>query len=175
MRFIVKVEWQEEDGTITRPDLGQIDSNALQSASDVGLKLSDTKPILTQLQNIVAKVQLDRYCQSVRCCPSCRLPRRVKDYRERRLDSVLGRIVVRAPRFQCCRACEDGGTYSPVSQLLAERVLPELWHLQAELAAELSYARAAALLRKILPTTGGLSAMTTRNRTVAIGNRIEQG
>jgi hypothetical protein len=46
--------------------------------------------------------------------------------------------------------------------------------LQAELAAELSYARAAALLRKILPTTGGLSAMTTRNRTVAIGNGIEQ-
>ena len=51
MRFIVKVEWQEEDGTIARADLGQIDSNALQSASDVGLKLSDTKPILTQLQN----------------------------------------------------------------------------------------------------------------------------
>ena len=52
MRFIVKVEWQEEDGTIARVDLGQIDSRALQSASDVGLKLSDVKPILAQLQNI---------------------------------------------------------------------------------------------------------------------------
>jgi hypothetical protein len=56
MRFIVKVEWQEEDGTIAGADLGQIDSNALQSASDVGLKLSDAKPILTQLQNIITKV-----------------------------------------------------------------------------------------------------------------------
>lgn len=78
MRFIVKVEWQEEDGTVATAELGQIDSNALQSASDVGLKLSDTKPILTQLQNIIIKVQMDRYCQSVRCCPSCPLPRRVK-------------------------------------------------------------------------------------------------
>ena len=92
MRFIVKVKWKEEDGTITRADLGQIESTALQSASDVGLKLSDTKPILTQLQNIVTRVQMDRYCQSVRCCPAWRLPRRVKDYRERRLDSVLGTI-----------------------------------------------------------------------------------
>ena len=103
MRFIVKVEWQEEDGTIARAELGQIDSNPLQSASDLGLKLADMKPILTQLQNIIIKVQMDRYCESVRCCPSCRLPRRIKDYRERRLDSVLGTIVVRAPRFQCCQ------------------------------------------------------------------------
>ena len=51
---------------------------------------------------------------------------------------------------------------------------PSCAHLQAEFAAELSYARAAALLRKVLPTTGGLSAVTTRNRTVVIGNRIEQ-
>jgi hypothetical protein len=72
MRFIVKVEWQEEDGTIAGADLGQIDSNPLQSASDVGVKLSDTKPILTQLQNIITRVQMDRYCQSVRCC-SCHL------------------------------------------------------------------------------------------------------
>jgi len=87
---------------------------------------TDTKPILTQLQNIITKVQMDSYCQSVRGCPSCRLPRTVKDYRERRLDSVLGTIVVRAPRFQCCQACEGSGTYSPVSQLLPDRVLPEL-------------------------------------------------
>jgi len=30
MRFIVKVEWQEEDGTLTKAELGQINSNALQ-------------------------------------------------------------------------------------------------------------------------------------------------
>ena len=30
MRFLVKVEWQEEEGTRTSAELGQINSNALQ-------------------------------------------------------------------------------------------------------------------------------------------------
>ena len=80
MRFIVKVEWQEEDGTKAHADLGQIDSNAIQSASDVGLKLFDTKPILTQLQNIITKIQMDHYCQSVRCCPSCLSLPKIRSY-----------------------------------------------------------------------------------------------
>jgi hypothetical protein len=75
IRFIVKREWQEEDGTLTRAELGQIDSNAYQSAPDVGLTLSDTTPILTPLQDIITKVQIDRYCDSVRCYDSCRLRR----------------------------------------------------------------------------------------------------
>jgi hypothetical protein len=36
MRFIVKVEWQEEDGTIAWAGLGEIDSNVLRSASALG-------------------------------------------------------------------------------------------------------------------------------------------
>jgi hypothetical protein len=57
---------------------------------------------------------------------------------------------------------------------LPERVLPELCHLQSELSAELPYSRAAAILQKLLPATGGLSAMTTRNRTLVVGTRIER-
>ncbi len=70
----VKVEWQQEDGTVASAELGRIDSDGLHSAADLGLKLSDTKPILAQLQNIVTKVQVRSHCQSVRSCPSCRAP-----------------------------------------------------------------------------------------------------
>ena len=66
MRFTVKVEWQQEDGTATTAELGRIDSDALHSAADLGLKLSDTKPILAQLQNIVTNIQVRSYCESVR-------------------------------------------------------------------------------------------------------------
>jgi hypothetical protein len=66
MRFTVKVEWQQEDGTVTTAELGRIDSDALHSAADLGLKLSDTKPILAQLQNIVTNIQVRSYCESVR-------------------------------------------------------------------------------------------------------------
>jgi hypothetical protein len=45
---------------------------------------------------------------------------------------------------------------SLVSELLPERVSPELPHLQVKLAAQLSYRQAAAFLGELLPETGGL-------------------
>src|SRR5262249_11813441 len=50
----------------------------------------------------------------------------------------------------------------------------ELRHLQAKLAAQYPYRRAAAILGELLPNTGGLNHATTRNRTLAIGKRMEQ-
>jgi hypothetical protein len=173
MQFTVKVEWQQEDGTVAMAELGRIDSDGLNSATDFGLKLSDTKPILAQLQKIVTKIQVLSCCQSVRNCPSCRAPRSVKGYRVRRLDSIYGKVILRAPRFERCRACDCAGIYSPLTELLPERILPELLHLQAELSAKLPYSRTAAILQKFLPAIGGLSAMTTLNRTLVVGQRIE--
>jgi hypothetical protein len=62
---------------------------------------------------------------------------------------------------------------SPLADFLPDRSLPELRHLQAKLAAELPYRRATELLRELLPQTGGVTPMTTRNRTLKIGNAIE--
>jgi hypothetical protein len=56
----------------------------------------------------------------------------------------------------------------------AERVSPELLHLQVELAAQLPYCQAAALLDELLPETGGLNYATTRYRTLAVGKRIKE-
>jgi hypothetical protein len=174
MRFTLKVEWQQDDGTVATAELGELYAGGLRSASDLGLKLSDAKPVLTRLQNIVAATQVSSYCESVRKCPSCRVPRRIKDYRERKLDSVFGTVSLTAPRFERCQACDRPGVFSPLTELLPTRALPELGHLQAELAAELPYARAAAILQKFVPSTGGLSAVTTRNRTLVVGKRIER-
>ena len=79
-----------------------------------------------------------------------------------------------APRFDGCRHCGERGITSPVSELLPEQVSPELRHLQAQLAAQLPYRQAAALLEELLPETGGLNYATTRNRTLAVGRRIEE-
>jgi hypothetical protein len=61
-----------------------------------------------------------------------------------------------------------------VSELLPERVSPELRHLQAQHAAQFPYRQAAALLEELLPEIGGLNYATTRNRTLAVGKRIEE-
>jgi hypothetical protein len=58
--------------------------------------------------------------------------------------------------------------------LLPERVSPELRHLQAKLAVQLPYRQAAAIPQELLPETGDLNHATTRNRTFAVGKRIEQ-
>jgi hypothetical protein len=81
---------------------------------------------------------------------------------------------VGAPRFDGCRHCCEQRIASPVSELLPERASPELRHLQAQLAAQLPYRQAAALLEELLPQTGGLNYATTRNRTLAVGKRIEE-
>jgi hypothetical protein len=79
----------------------------------------------------------------------CRL--QLNRRRCRRFDTVFGRLAVRAPRFDGCRHCVERLIASPVSELLPERVSPELRHLQAELAAQLPYRQAAALLEELLP------------------------
>ena len=88
--------------------------------------------MLQRLQEIVVSEQLQRYCEAVRPCPRCHRRRHLKDYRCRRFDTVFGRLGVRAPRFDGCRHCGEQLIASPVSELLPERVSPELRHLQAE-------------------------------------------
>jgi hypothetical protein len=117
MRFTVKVEWQREDGTVATAELGRLDGAGLHSGTDLGLKSADTKAIFARLQNIIMTIQVRSYRKSFSNCPSCRAPRRIKEYRERRLDSVFGKVFRRAPRFERCRTCDRAGTHSPLSEL----------------------------------------------------------
>jgi hypothetical protein len=174
MQYTIKAEWEQEDGSVIVAELGTIEGEACQSASDVGLKLADVKPLLTRLQEVVVREQLRNYCHQSRRCSCCQRQRNVKDYRQRRLDTVLGQITVQAPRFEGCPVCDQKHVFSPISRLLPQRVLPELHHLQARLATELPYRQATALLRELLPSTGGLTPVTTRQRTLAVGQRMEQ-
>jgi hypothetical protein len=174
IQFIITANWQREDGSITTTQLATVDRDGCRSAKDVGLQLADAKRILGRLQEIVVSEQLQRHCEAVRPCPRCHRRRHVKDHRRRRLDTVFGRLVVDAPRFDGCRHCGERRITSSVSELLPERVSPELRHLQAKLAAQLPFRQAAALLDELPPVTGGLNRATTRNRTLAVGKRIEE-
>ena len=169
LEFTITVNWHREDGSIATTQLGTLDRGACSSAEGVGLQLANAKPILERLQEIMVSEQLERYCEAVRPCPRCHRRRHLKDYRRRRFDTVFGRLVVSAPRFDGCRHCGERLVASPVSELLPERVSPELRHLQAELAVQLPYRQAAALLEELLPETGGLNYATTRNRTLGVG------
>jgi hypothetical protein len=96
MQYRVKIEWNQEDGSFATAEFGQVECGPCQSAADVGVKLADAKPLLARLQQVVVSQQLRDYCAASRPCPSCQARRNLKDYRTRRLDTVLGRIAVDA-------------------------------------------------------------------------------
>jgi hypothetical protein len=60
LEFTITVNWRREDGSIATTLLATLARGACRSAEDVGLQLSDAKPILGRLQEIVVSEQLQR-------------------------------------------------------------------------------------------------------------------
>ena len=174
MHFTIRVEWRRQDGTTATEELVTQNQDACKSAGDVGLPLAEAKRIVAWLQGIVVNEQVEQYCETARRCPACGEYRPLKDNRQRRVYTVLGKLTVKAPRFEGCRACKDRPCVSPVSELLRDRVSPELRYLQAKFAAQLPYRKAAGMLRELLPESGGLNHATTRNRTLAVGRSLDR-
>ena len=104
----------------------------------------------------------------------CGRLRPIKDFRCRPLDTVLGTVRLRVPRYRYCKCGCDTQVCNPTSEVLSGRVTPELRHLQVSLGAQLSYRKAADLLRILLPPTGGTNHTTTRARLIAVGERIDE-
>jgi hypothetical protein len=78
------------------------------------------------------------------------------------------------PRYRYCKCGCDTQVYNPIAEVLSGRVTPELRHLQVSLGAQLSYRKAADLLRMLLPPVGGTTHTTTRARLITVGERIDQ-
>ena len=92
MRWIIKAERVDDDGN-QQPTvvLGAIERRAAcTNAQNIGVNLQESQQILGKLQDVVVRQQLEEYCARKRKCDSCGKPRPIKDYRRRRLDTVLG-------------------------------------------------------------------------------------
>ena len=107
-------------------------------------------------------------------CLTCGRLRPVKDYRRGRLDTVQGTVRLRVPRYRYCECRSGTQVWNPISEVLSGRVTPELRHLQVSLEAQISYRKAADLLRMLLPPMGGTTGTTTRSRVIAVGERIDE-
>lgn len=97
MRWIVKAELVRDDGAIESVELGSVERRPAQTATDVGLTLTEAKQLTAQLQHVVVREQLRQYSEEARVCAKCGTRRSVKDYRDRRIASVLGTVHVRVP------------------------------------------------------------------------------
>src|SRR3984893_5368398 len=175
MRCNIIVECVGEDGKRSTITLGTIERLcASTTAENLGVNLRESKQIANRLQDAVVKRQLQEHCEQRRKCLTCGKQRPVKDFRCRRLDTVLGTVRLRVPRYRRCQCRFRPQVWSPISEVLSGLVTPELRHLQVSLGAQISYRKAAALLRMFLPPMGGFTHTTTRSRVHAGGERIDE-
>lgn len=100
----------------------------------------------------------------------------MKDYRQRKVDTVFGTVSFRSPRIVSC-ACEPPWyletAFCPLWPIIRARAAPELLALQAKLAAQMSYRRVVETMREFLPVSEKINHVTVRNRTLRVGTRID--
>jgi hypothetical protein len=82
---------------------------ALGDIASLGLTLSEARQILARLQQAVVSVQADDHAGLRPGCSSCGQACHVKDWRLRRVATLLGTVAVRLPRFRCA-GCGHGET-----------------------------------------------------------------
>ena len=119
MRWNIIVECVGEDGKRSTITLGTIERLAASTtAENLGVNLQESKQIANRLQDTVVKRQVHEHCEQSRKCLNCGRQRPVKDFRCRRLDTVLGTVRLRVPRYRR-RQCRSGTqAWSPISEVL---------------------------------------------------------
>jgi hypothetical protein len=141
----------------------------LADIANLGLMLSEAKPILARLQQALVAVQADDHAVLRPVCSPCRHGCHVKDWRLHRVTRLFGTVAIRLPRFRCA-SCGRGET--GVSWLSYCRSTPELDQLRAHMSALMPYRVAAGLLGHILPVDAGTSPETLRGHTLKVGGQI---
>lgn len=130
---------------------------------------------MESLQNAVVNHEAETYSLYRRVCPNCHTFRAVKDYTTRRIRTVFGTVKVRNPRWMMCSDCYPGmvGAFAPLKEICPDRATSELMELTAQLASVISYRQAANVLAKFLPVEPTETHATVRNRTIRVGERID--
>src|SRR3712207_4779984 len=142
------------------------------TAATLGLGLEEGKAILAAVQRHLIAAQVEEHCRDRRRCGRCGAQRPLKDLRPRRLTSLFGVVVVRAPRFGPCRCgVARRRSITPVAEIMPDRCTPEYERVVAAMGAALPYRRALRLLAEFFPLGNAPVVETTRQRTPRVGAR----
>ncbi len=116
----------------------------------------ERKRIVEQIQRAIICDQVDEITRESRVCSTCASVRAIHDYRTRVLDTLFGRLRVKAARLRRC-PCDTrsmampAGPVSPLAFFFPDRATPELQRLHAELGSRHSFREAARLMKSFLP------------------------
>ena len=133
-----------------------------------------TKSLLAALQKILVEQQVAAYLEARRRCPHCGQTRGKTGGHAITLQTLFGNLKIDSPRWRQC-PCHTGQekTFSPVAELLCERVSPERLYLETKWGSLISFELAAELLKDTLPVAETVNAASIRNHIHRVAERAE--
>ena len=174
MKVRVEVVCLNADGEEQRRQVLTIERREL-AMETLGVILTEGKALLAGVQDFVVAQQSREELEQRRACPHCRRRYTTKDSGSTPVSTVFGRVEVPNPRWNRC-ACQTDGprTFRPMRTWLNGQTSPEMLYLETKWASLIPFARAADLLKEVLPVGDLVNAQTVRNHLQLTAERIEQ-
>jgi len=140
----------------------------------IGLSLAEGKAMLARVQERIVAAQAGAFAAERRCCSGCGRRLRAKDTGTLRFRTPFGDVRLASPRLRRC-SCDPGEvrTVSPLRELFAERIAPEMLYLQTRWASLVSYGVTVDLLRDVLPVAETLNPETVRAQLHRVAERAD--
>ena len=174
MKVRVEVVCLNADGDEQRRQVLTIERREL-AMETLGMNLSESKALLACVQDFVVAQQVREDLEQRRACPDCRRRYTSKDSGSTSVSTLFGRVEVPNPRWNRC-ACQTEGpqTFRPMRTWLNGQTSPEMLYLETKWASLIPFARAADLLKEVLPVGNLVNAESVRNHLQLTAERIER-
>jgi hypothetical protein len=163
----------EDDNGISTKEVANINRENFD-LGQLGLKLQESKQILSSVQQTMVECQVQDYLHQQKCS-DCGKTLRLKGKHRIDFNSLFGKVDIESPRFYCC-PCKASSqkSFSPLAQTLEQHVAPELQYLQSKWASLVSYGVTVDLLEEVLPINSHLNKTSVQRQAHKTAQRIEQ-
>ena len=152
-----------ENGSITTEEICLLDK-ASNSLEDLGLSLTESKTILSTLQDKIVHSQTNQYVNAQKICESCCKKHRIKGSYPIVFRTLFGDLKISSPRFYSCKCKkQEYKTFSPLAKLITEHTSAERLYLETKWASIIPFEKTVSLLKDVLPMSKTLNATSVRN------------
>src|SRR5260221_1953709 len=174
MNVRVEVVCVSADGVEQRRDVLMLERREL-AMETLGMNLTEGKALLAGVQDFVVGRQVREDLEQRRACPRCGQPHTSKDSGNTPVKTTFVPVNVPNPRWNRCPCHAEGPkTFRPIRTWINGRTSPEMLYLETKWASLIPFARAADLLKEVLPVGDSLNPETIRNHLQVTAERIEQ-
>jgi hypothetical protein len=141
---------------------------------DLGLTLAEAGTLLQNMQRTMVERQVGQYLEQQGLCLQCGKKRQRKGGHSLVYRTLFGKLRSRSVRLCHCM-CQPvpARSFSPLVQLLYERIAPALLYLESKFAFLISYGLTVDLLQEVLPIGQETNVATVRNNMNIVARRIE--